>query len=175
MRRTIVVAAAFALIAGLGLGAAWYLRFVFAGQKPEAYIARIGPGASFIAAGDLTFDGEHFTCAGHPTVFNPGISDYGAAFFGFVVLNPSRFGLLPITVKRFAYAHECGHQYVGYSELYADCYAVKRGLAAGWLGLESLEEVCAFFSKSKGTALHLLGPRRCAAIRACYQSQREKD
>jgi hypothetical protein len=171
VRRTITSIAAIAAVAALGLVATWYLRFVFAGPTPEAYISRIGPSARFVRAGELVFEGERFTCGGHPTVLHSSFPDYGAAFFGFIVLNPDRFALLPPSVKRFAYAHECGHQYVGYSELDADCYAVKSGLAHGWLNQTSLEDVCAFFLKAKGTALHLAGPQRCAAIRTCYRER----
>jgi hypothetical protein len=161
--------AAFAAILALGLVFAWYLRFVFAGPTPEAYIARFAPNARVIASGSLMFEGESFRCGAHPTVFHTGFSDYGAAYFGFIVLNPDRFASLPRGVKRFAYAHECGHQYVGYSERDADCYAVKKGIAESWLGEASLEELCTFFSKAKGTALHLAGPQRCAEIRKCYR------
>jgi hypothetical protein len=168
--------AAFAL-AGVGLvcaaffAFAWALRFHFAGPSPALYAARNPPAARVVAAGQVAFDGERFACGSRATVFNPNFSDYGAAFFGFVIINPDRFALLPAAMKRFAYAHECGHQFVGYSELDADCYAVKRGLAQGWLDLRALEEICAFFSKSKGTALHLPGPKRCEAIRSCYAKQ----
>jgi hypothetical protein len=162
--------AAVGLICAAFFAVAWLLRFHFAGPSPALYAARHPP-ARFVPAGEVAFDGERFECGRRATVFNSGFSDYGAAFFGFVILNPDRFARLPAAMKRFAYAHECGHQFVGYSELDADCYAVKRGLAQGWLGPQALEEVCAFFSKSKGTALHLPGPERCAAIRSCYARQ----
>ncbi|MBI4723503.1 MAG: hypothetical protein HY765_00260 [Rhodomicrobium sp.] len=168
-KEAIAALAVFGLVVGAGLIAAWYLSFARAGPSPALYASRIGPAGQVIPAGELVFDGVHFTCGRHPTVFNPGFSGYGAAFFGFILLNPGRFALLPLGVKRFAYAHECGHQYVGYSEIDADCYAVKRGQRDGWLDPASLEEVCAFFSRSKGTALHLPGLQRCAAIRLCYR------
>ena len=173
VKGTIAAVAGMALVAAGGLLSAAYLRFVFAGPTPSLYVAHHGQ-ARAVAAGELMFDGEAFTCGRHPTVYNAGFADYGAAFFGFIVLNPDRFTLLPLSVKRFAYAHECGHQYVGYSEPDADCYAVKRGIARGWLDAASLEEICAFFSRSKGTALHLPGPQRCASIRVCYQKQKAR-
>ncbi len=171
LKSTIEALAALTAVVAIGLVLAWVLRFSFAGPSPEAYAALTGSAARLIPAGELAFGSENLSCGRYPTVFNPAFSDYGAAFFGFTVLNPDRFRLLPPSMKRFAYAHECGHQYVGYSELGADCYAVKRGLAQGWLDPASLEDVCAFFSKSKGTALHLPGPQRCAAIRVCYRRQ----
>jgi hypothetical protein len=164
-------AASVVLAIVFGLVASWYLRFVFAGPTPSIYAARIGAAAKFVAHGELAFDGERFSCGHYPTVLNPAFSDYGAAYFGFIVLNPGRFASLPVSVKRFAYAHECGHQYVGYSEVDADCYAVRSGAAHGWLGAASLEEICAFFSRSKGSSLHLPGPQRCLAIRDCYRRQ----
>ncbi len=166
--------AVFGLICGAGLVSAWYLTFIAAGPSPALYAAHIGPQSRLVRPGELVFDGQHFGCGDHPTVLFPGFPDYGAAFFGFILLNPDRFAELPLSVKRFAYAHECGHQFVGYSETGADCYAVKRGLREGWLDPESLQEVCAFFSRSKGTPFHLPGPQRCAAIRACYRANSSK-
>lgn len=169
--RGLIATAAIGLVICAGLAASWYLRFMFAGPTPAEYAAKAGPATRIVPAGQLSFDGESFVCAGYPALLNAGFPDYGAAYFGFIILNPDRFQTLPISLKRFAYAHECGHQYVGYSEAAADCYAVKSGLARGWLDANSLQEICAFFSKSKGTALHLPGPQRCAAIRACYRDR----
>ena len=154
-----------------GLTLAWYLQFVFAGPSASLYVEKIGPGAKLIPAGQLNFDGESFSCGALPTVLQPGFQDYGAAYFGFIILNPERFSTLPVTLKRFAFSHECGHQFVGYSETAADCYAVGRGLRDGWLGRESLEEICSFFVKSKGSVFHLPGPLRCSAIRECYKNR----
>lgn len=155
------------LSCGIGLGAAFVLRLNFAGPTPEEYIARQAS-TSLVPAGALEFDGRRFTCGGLPTVLNTGFNDYAAAFFGFLIVNPDRFAKLPVTVQRFAYAHECGHQVVGYSEVDADCYATRLGRKEGWLDAAAMEEVCSFLLKSKGSALHLPGPQRCAAIRRCY-------
>jgi hypothetical protein len=173
IKRAARALAAVGLVCAAFIALAFFLRFHFAGPSPALYAARHAPAARYIAAGEVTFDGERFECGRRATVFNSGFSDYGAAFFGFVILNPDRFARLPLAMKRFAYAHECGHQFVGYSELYADCYAVKRGLAQRWLDPQALDDICEFFSKSKGSALHLPGPQRCAAIRACYAKNRE--
>jgi hypothetical protein len=170
LKRSVLTLAAVGLVCAASLAVAWFLRFNFAGPSPELYAAHHA-GSRIAPAGEAVFDGERFECGRRATVYNPAFADYGAAFFGFVILNPDRFAKLPLAVKRFAYAHECGHQYVGYSELNADCYAVKRGLRERWLESQSLEEICAFFSRSKGTALHLPGPRRCEAIRLCHSKQ----
>jgi hypothetical protein len=170
LKRSLLALAATGLVCAAFFAVAWTLRFEFAGPSPELYAAH-HPGSRIAPSGAAVFDGVRFECGRRATVYNPAFADYGAAFFGFVILNPDRFAKLPLAVKRFAYAHECGHQYAGYSEPGADCYAVKRGLRERWLDRQSLEEICAFFSRSKGTALHLPGPRRCEAIRQCYFEQ----
>ena len=91
------------------------------------------------------------------------LDDYGAAYFGFILINPKRFELLPPTIKRYAYGHECGHQHVGYDEGEADCYSIRRGQAEGWLDEAAMDEICAFISHSKGDAVH--PARRRAAAR----------
>lgn len=174
MRAIVRPLATFAAILALGLLAAWYLRLLFAGPTPSAYIAHSAPGAYAVPAGALAFDGVSFRCGDYPAVLHPTFSDYGAAFFGFIVLNPDRFASLPLGVKHFAYAHECGHQYVGYSERDADCYAVKKGLSESWLSRTTLDAICAFISKAQGTALHLAGPQRCAEIRRCFERHSSK-
>ncbi len=170
-RRHLRSVAGVVAVLAVGLICAWYLRLVFARSTVDAYVARYQASATVFAPGTLSFDGEAFQCAKTPAVLNRAFPDYGAAYFGFIILNPVRFETLPMPVKRFAYAHECGHQYVGYGEAAADCYAVKRGIHQGWLTPAALNEVCDFFSRSKGTAFHLPGPQRCAAIRGCYAAQ----
>ena len=167
----VVVAAFAALLAG-GWGAARWMQFAYAHPTAEEYLAHHGGKASFVPAGQLTFDGVSFTCGRFPTVMNAGLDDYGAAYFGFVLLNPVRFPQLPLTVKRYAYAHECGHQYVGYDEGEADCYAVRRGRAEGWLDAAAMDEICAFISRSKGDGVHALGARRCQMMRRCLSRAR---
>lgn len=155
------------LVCAVGLAAAYALQMRFAGPTPQEYMARQSA-ASFVPAGALEFDGRPFSCGALPTVLNPRFEDYAAAFFGFLIVNPERFQTLPMTVKRFAHAHECGHQSVGYSEIAADCYAARLGKKEGWLDSKAMDEVCGFFISSKGSALHLPGPQRCEAIRRCH-------
>lgn len=156
-----------AVVCAIGACAVWALQLNFAGPTPEEYAAR-RPQVEIIAPG--AFDAGHgrLACGRAPTVLDPGFEDYAAAFFGFLIVNPERFRVLPPTVQRFAFAHECGHQFVGYSEIAADCYAARLGRKQGWLGPNELREVCAFFEQSKGSPFHLPGPQRCAAIRQCY-------
>jgi hypothetical protein len=170
--RTVVVVAAFAALMAAGWGAARWMHFAYAHPTAEEYIAHHRGKPTFIPAGQLAFDGVSFTCGRFPTVMNAGLDDYGAAFFGFVLLHPVRFPQLPLTLKRYAYAHECGHQYVGYDEGEADCYAVRRGRAEGWLDGKAMDEICGFISRSKGDGVHALGVRRCQMMRRCFARAR---
>jgi hypothetical protein len=155
-------------ICGIGLLAAFALHTNFAGPTAAGYAARHGLERAVIPAGQLDFSGLKLTCGRTATVFDPAFEDYGAAFFGFIILNPIRFRNVSPVILRFAFAHECGHQSVGYSETEADCYAVRLGREQGWLGDRALEKICSFFSTSKGSSHHLPGPLRCEAIRRCY-------
>jgi hypothetical protein len=59
-------------------------------------------------------------------------------------------------VKLWIYSHECGPD-----ENKADCFAVRRGRAAGWLDAKGLDEVCSFISVARPDAAHASGPERC--------------
>lgn len=172
MTRGAIIAGAFALLAALGLGAVWAMQQLYAAPTTADYLASPKGGGQLVPAGQLRFDGHSFTCGRFPTVLNPRLDDYGAAFFGFILLNPPRFETMPLTLKRYAYAHECGHQYIGYDEGEADCYAVRRGRQEGWLDAAGMDEICDFISRSKGTAVHALGVRRCAMMRRCFARSR---
>jgi hypothetical protein len=150
------------------LAAAYSIQLNFSGPLPSEYAARRGPDVQIMDAGEFDPGTGPLRCGRVPVVLDPGFEDYAAAFFGFLIVNPERFLHLPPVVQRFAFAHECGHQFVGYSEIAADCHAARLGRREGWLGPVELEEVCNFFLASKGSPFHLPGPQRCAAIRACY-------
>jgi hypothetical protein len=159
--------AAFAGLLLAALGVVRWMQLAYAHPTVEEYLAHHGGKPEIIPAGKLTYDGVGFTCGRFPTVMNAALDDYGAAYFGFVLLNPARFPQLPPTLKRYAYAHECGHQYVGYDEGEADCYAVRRGRAEGWLDAAAMDEICGFIGRSKGDGVHALGTRRCQMMRRC--------
>jgi hypothetical protein len=163
---------AFALLGFGGGGVVWWLQQLYATPTTAEYLAHAGPKAKLVPAGALTFENEHFTCGRFPTILNARLDDYGAAYFGFVLVNPARFDTLPLILKRYAYAHECGHQYVGYDEGEADCFAIRRGKAQGWLGAEGMDAICDFISRSKGDAAHALGVRRCEMMRHCFARAR---
>lgn len=170
--RSPAIICAFILLCAGAVAAARAMQFLYATPTVSEYLAHAGPKAKFVPAGALKYEGVSLHCSRFPTVFNAALDDYGAAYFGFVILNPYRFEALPLTLKRYAYLHECGHQYVGYDEGEADCYAIRRGKQEGWLNAAAMDEICGFISRSKGDALHALGLRRCEMMRRCFAKNR---
>jgi hypothetical protein len=134
----------------------------------EEYTARIGGDAQLIPAGQLKLDDQTMTCGRRPTVLDSTLDDYGAAFPGYLILNPKVMAKVTTPVKQWIYAHECGHQFRGADEETADCFAVQRGRRQGWLTADGLDQVCKFIGSSKGDAVHPTGQQRCQAMRECY-------
>ncbi len=143
------------------------------GPTPEEYVAQAGPGAKIVPAGRLTIDGRVVRCGNWPTVIDPNLDDYGAAYPGFLILNPNKLGRLPVAVKLWIYAHECAHQYRGPDETRADCFAVQRGRRQGWLSPSGIEQICSFIRPAVGDAMHFAGSERCARMRQCYPRKRD--
>ncbi len=56
--------------------------------KPEEYVATVGNGAYIVGAGELAIDGRVVNCGVRPTVIDPNLDDYAAAYPGFLILNP---------------------------------------------------------------------------------------
>ena len=104
-----------------------------AGPTPEEYVAHVGGDAKLIGAGELKLDGRKVLCGQRPTVLDNNLDDYGAAYPGFLILNPKLLGRVSTPVKLWIHAHECGHQFRGPDEETADCFAVQRGRRQGWL------------------------------------------
>jgi hypothetical protein len=142
-----------------------------AGPTPEEYAAHVGPGAIIVPSGDLRLDGKKAQCGQRPTVLDNQLDDYGAAYPGFLILNPKLMNKVSTPVKMWIFAHECGHQFRGPDEETADCFAVQRGRRSGWLTVEGLEEVCRFIAPAKGDSMHFSGSHRCAQMRRCYDDQ----
>ncbi|HSR79273.1 MAG TPA: hypothetical protein VLL28_00675 [Hyphomicrobiaceae bacterium] len=139
------------------------------GPTPEEYVRQVGGDAQIVPAGMLAIDGHNVVCGTRPTVLDNKLDDYGAAFPGFLILNPkllARIKSLP--VKLWIHAHECGHQFRGPDEETADCFAVQRGRRQGWLTPEGLEDVCLFMAPAKADNVHFTGTQRCQAMKACY-------
>ena len=135
---------------------------------PDEYVAHVGGDAQVVANGDLKIDNRRLTCGRRPTVLDNQLDDYGAAYPGFLILNPRLLAKVSTPVKLWIFAHECGHQFRGPDEETADCFAVQRGRREGWLTVEGLDEVCKFISPAKGDSMHFSGANRCNYMRECY-------
>jgi len=139
------------------------------GPTPEEYVRQVGGDARIVPAGMLTIDGHKIICGTRPTVLDSKLDDYGAAFPGFLILNPKLLAKIKaLHVKLWIHAHECGHQFRGPDEETADCFAVQRGRRQGWLTPEGLADVCLFMAPAKADNVHFTGPARCEAMKACY-------
>ncbi|MEZ5775432.1 MAG: hypothetical protein R3D33_12225 [Hyphomicrobiaceae bacterium] len=134
----------------------------------DQYVTYVGGGAEVIPAGQLTISGRRMSCGRRPTVIDPNLDDFGAAYPGFLILNPVRLSTVPPPVAMWIYSHECGHQFRGPDEETADCFAVQRGRRQGWLTPQGVEQICNFISPAEGDSMHFAGPQRCASIRQCY-------
>ena len=153
-----------AIIACCGLGPA-----VAEGTPtPEEYVAHVGGDARVVPAGQLQLDKRRVICGQRPIVLDSQLDDYGAAYPGFLILNPRLIAKVSTPVKLWIFAHECGHQFRGPDEETADCFAVQRGRREGWLTPDGLEEVCRFISPAKGDSMHFSGSHRCDYMRRCY-------
>lgn len=139
-----------------------------AGPTPEEYVAHVGGNATIIPSGELKLDGRKMVCGKRPTVMDEQLDDYGAAYPGFLILNPKLISKVSTAVKLWIHAHECGHQFRGPDEETADCFAVQRGRRQGWLTPDGLEEVCKFIAPAKGDSMHFQGSHRCEVMRQCY-------
>lgn len=160
------------LLAAATMLAAFVLASTFtnarAGPTPEEYVAHVGGGAKILPMGELKLDGRKMVCGQRPTVLDEQLDDYGAAYPGFLILNPKLLAKVSTPVKLWIHAHECGHQFRGPDEETADCFAVQRGRRQGWLTPEGLEEICRFIAPAKGDSMHFQGSHRCEAMRQCY-------
>ncbi|CFX07762.1 conserved exported protein of unknown function [Candidatus Filomicrobium marinum] len=165
---------------GLGKTAGWIavatatFLFAAAGAKadgpptPEEYVSHVGGTARILSPGEFKLDGQTQWCGRRPVVVDPQLDDYGAAYPGFLIMNPRLLDKVSISVKQWIFAHECGHQFRGPDEETADCFAVQRGRRQGWLTPAGLDEVCTFIAPAKGDMMHLSGSHRCEYMRKCY-------
>jgi hypothetical protein len=137
---------------------------------PQDYVERNGGGATIVPAGQLVLDGHRMSCEDRATILDPNLNDYAAAPYPqFVILNMPFINKVPTAVKLWIYSHECGHLFGGPDETKADCFAVSRGRAAGWLDAQGLEQVCSFINVARPDAAHLSGPDRCTLMRECFK------
>ena len=138
----------------------------------DEYVASIGEEAQIVPSGQLKLGGVRVRCGQRPTVLDPTLDDYGAAFPSFIILHPKRIAALPPAVQLWIYSHECAHQFRGPNEEVADCFAVQRGRRRKWLSPEGMDEICKFISPAKGSSQHYSGVQRCEIMRQCYGSKR---
>ena len=139
-----------------------------AGPTPEEYVAHVGGDAKIVPPGQLKLGPHRMLCGQRPTVLDNQLDDYGAAYPGFLILNPRLIERVPLVVRKWIFAHECGHQFRGPDEETADCFAVQRGRRQGWLTPEGLDEICSFIKPAKGDSMHFSGSQRCEQMRKCY-------
>lgn len=121
-----------------------------------------------IKAGELIVDGHPLICGTRPTVLDPNLDDYAAAFPGFIIINPRLFARVSTPVKLWIYSHECAHQFRGPDEALADCFAIQRGRRQGWMTTDGVDKVCNFIMPAKGSFMHPPGPKRCELMRKCF-------
>jgi hypothetical protein len=118
--------------------------------------------------GELLIGDRALRCGRLRNVLDPELPSLGSASPGVVVLNPYLLNRQPNAVRLFVFHHECGHHYVGASELGADCWAVDQGVRQGWLDQQAIEQVCQDFGNYPASANHPAGARRCANVRRCF-------
>jgi hypothetical protein len=138
---------------------------------PQDYIERNGGGAEIVPSAQLVLDGYPVSCGRWATILDPNLTDYAASYPQFIILNMPYVGKQKTAVKLWIFSHECGHLFGGDDENKADCFAVRRGRAAGWLDAEGLDQVCSFISAARPDARHPGGADRCARMRQCTSPQ----
>jgi hypothetical protein len=132
-----------------------------------------GPGSAQEFAkqrdGALVIAGRPLRCGRARNALDPRLPNLGVADErGLIVVNPRLLRRWPETVRLFVYHHECGHLHVGASETAADCWAVKQGVAQGWLNRDNLQQICRSFGDGPATSTHPSGARRCASLDRCF-------
>ena len=161
------------LAGGVSLGSMGLLAWQVAQAGPPTiteYVELAGPDARIVPYGKLRIAGRRVACGRRPSVMDPGFDSWGGAYPDqrYIILNPRKLRGLPPAVKLYVYAHECGHQFRGYDEDTADCFAIRRGVRRGWLKPKGMDQICRFISTLKGDSVHPPGPVRCTRMRACF-------
>ncbi len=121
--------------------------------------------------GTFSIDGFPIVCGGNTFVLNPSLQDVGMNHGnGFISLNPVVLSQLPTVLKLYWIGHECGHSFVGPSEVAADCWAVRVGKAQGWFPPQAFNGLIAMFQNNPGDMAHPAGPVRVQQMWQCYNS-----
>ncbi|CAN1724686.1 Lipoprotein [Hyphomicrobium sp. 1Nfss2.1] len=116
----------------------------------------------------VTLAGRKVSCGKADIMIDRSLPSEGGAGETILILNPTMLNQQPPTVRLFVFNHECGHLTVGDSELAADCHAVHRGVAEGWLDRKGLKQVCDSFEGAPETDTHPSAKRRCAYLDKCF-------
>jgi len=151
------------LAARLALMLALCLALQMPGFKTAATAIEQG---KLVAPGRLVVAGRRLSCGATATL----IRDFeGFAVSSTVImLNMQALKDLPRPVQWLIYYHECGHILYGPSETAADCYAVRRARREGWLGKQTLEDICAVFNIAGHGPVHPDPEARCDQLRQCF-------
>lgn len=125
-------------------------------------------------AGTAIIGGKRMSCRAAKVVINNKSPYIAYAEAGKIVLNRNKLRRYPATTQRVIFLHECAHQYVGYDETEADCWAVRYGKNRGWLSAKGISTVCRSFYNDPGSYAHLPGPARCEAMRVCFNNTKTR-
>ena len=134
----------------------------------SASLAQAAPARKLIKPGQLLIDGFRVNCGSTPALISDSYPDFGAARRGLIILNPRKLRTLSRDAKLLIYYHECAHQYVGGSELAADCWAVQKVRREGLMNRSGLKNACSFIEKLPANRRHPPGNMRCRLMTRCY-------
>ena len=70
-----------------------------ASPTPEEYAGKVGADAKIVPPGELVLDGRKVICGKRPTVLDNKLDDYGAAYPGFLILNPKLLAKVSVPVR----------------------------------------------------------------------------
>ena len=126
------------------------------------------PENKLIKPGRLMIDGLPVQCGAIPALISERSSDYGLARRGLIILNPLKLRHLSREAKLLIYYHECAHQYVGASELAADCWAIQKVRREGLIDRQGLKNACSFIKGLPANRRHPPGVMRCRQMTRCF-------
>jgi len=123
-----------------------------------------------VQPGHLVIGGHAVKCGTTPALINDRYPDFGAARRGLIILNFLKQRNLPRDARLLIYYHECAHQYVGGSELAADCWAVQKVRRDGLMDKKGLKNACSFIKSLPVNRSHPPGKMRCQQMIRCYNN-----
>ncbi len=130
----------------------------------------MGLKGKLVKPGQLLIGGQAVKCGTTPALLTDHFPDFGAARRGLIILNLSKQKHLPLDARLLIYYHECAHQYVGGSELAADCWAVQKVRRDGLMDKKGLKNACLFIESLPANRSHPPGKMRCRQMIRCYNN-----